>query len=110
MVNSKAITSHPLTEAHTIIHTVREEKSLERGDQLQPGMTVFMGLPFDEFSSFTRGPALAPPRIREALNSGSTCLCSEDGNDLGADPLRITAMAAARFLKEIVARRLEGDS
>jgi len=57
------------------------------GKQLQPGMAVVRGFPFDEYSSFMRGPALAPPRIREALNGGSTNLCSEDGNDLGADPL-----------------------
>lgn len=58
---------------------------MERGDQLQPGTAVVMGFPFDEYSSFMRGPALAPPLIREALNSDSTNLCSEDGNDLGVD-------------------------
>jgi len=59
---------------------------LETGEQLGPGMAVVMGFPFDEYSSFMCGPALAPPRIREALNTGSINMCSENGNDMGVDP------------------------
>ena len=44
-----------------------------------------LGVPFDEHSSFLKGPAKAPQRIREALRSGSTNLCVESGFDLGED-------------------------
>jgi arginase family enzyme len=47
--------------------------------KLQPGMVAVVGIPFDENSSFSRGPALAPKRIRKALNSGSANLCAEHG-------------------------------
>jgi arginase len=46
------------------------------------GKAVIMGVPFDANSSFLRGPALAPARIRAALRSGSMNLCIEDGRDL----------------------------
>jgi len=45
---------------------------------------VVIGVPLDENSSFLRGPALAPARIRAALGSGAMNLCIEDGDDLGA--------------------------
>lgn len=54
-------------------------------DELQPGMIAVVGVPWDENSSFLRGPALAPSRIREALNSGSMNLCAENGVDLGKE-------------------------
>ena len=44
-----------------------------------------LGIPFDGFSSFMKGAAEAPPKIRKALHSYSTNLCAEDGTDLGAD-------------------------
>jgi len=59
------------------------KSSLER---LAPRMVAVIGLPLDENSSFLRGPALAPPCIREALHSGASNLCAENGVDLGADP------------------------
>jgi arginase len=43
-----------------------------------------IGVPLDENSSFLRGPALAPARIRAALHAGSMNLTTEDGVDLGA--------------------------
>jgi arginase len=55
-------------------------------DTLKPGMVTLAGFPRDENSSFMRGAALAPPRIREALFSGSSNLCAENGTDLGAEP------------------------
>ncbi|MFQ5568491.1 MAG: agmatinase [Rhodothermales bacterium] len=55
-------------------------------DDLRPGTVAVLGLPTDENSSFMRGPALAPPRIRDALHSGSANLCSESGLDLSTDP------------------------
>jgi arginase len=55
-------------------------------DVLQPEMVTVVGIPYDENSSFMRGPALAPARIREVLHSGSANLCSEGGIDLGTEP------------------------
>ena len=40
---------------------------------------TIQGILFDEKSSYQRGPALAPPLIREALHSGSMNLFSENG-------------------------------
>ncbi len=42
-----------------------------------------IGIPFDENSSFRRGAALAPMRIREALFSESTNMWTEKSIDLG---------------------------
>ncbi|MEM7334810.1 MAG: agmatinase [Chloroflexota bacterium] len=47
-------------------------------------MTIhIIGIPSDESSSFMRGPAQAPPRIRQVLNWGSANMTSELGIDLG---------------------------
>jgi arginase len=54
--------------------------------ELRPGMLVVLGVPFDENSSFMRGAALAPSRIRAVLHAGSTNLCTEGGLDLSQDP------------------------
>jgi agmatinase len=43
-----------------------------------------IGIPFDGNSSFVRGAALAPPRIRQAFYSPSTNLFSENLTDLGS--------------------------
>lgn len=48
-------------------------------------MVAVVGIPSDENSSFLRGPALAPTRIREALLSGASNLCAENGTDLAQD-------------------------
>jgi arginase len=58
----------------------------ESFEALRPEMVTIVGIPYDENSSFMRGPALAPARIREALHSGSANLCSEGGIDLGTEP------------------------
>jgi arginase len=52
---------------------------------LQPGMVAVVGVPFDEHSSFLRGSALAPARIRHVLDSGETNWSAENGVDLGSD-------------------------
>lgn len=47
-------------------------------------MTVYvLGILSDESSSFMRGPALAPPRIRQMLHGGSLNMTTEQGVDLG---------------------------
>src|ERR1035437_6401296 len=51
-----------------------------------PGDTMnkiaFVGVAFDEFSSYLRGPAEAPAAIRRALTSDSSNSWSEDGMDV----------------------------
>jgi len=44
-----------------------------------------LGVAFDEFSSYKRGAALAPQRIREAFFCDSANLWTEDETDLGAE-------------------------
>lgn len=46
---------------------------------------ALIGLPYDENSSYMKGPALAPPLIREALHCQSTNRWTESGINLGAD-------------------------
>jgi agmatinase len=53
-----------------------------------PGKVIVVGVPFDANSSFLRGPALAPARIRAVLRSGSMNLCVEDGRDLDGPKAR----------------------
>jgi agmatinase len=53
---------------------------------LEPGTVCVVGMPTDESSSFMRGAALAPARIREVLYSGASNLCAEIGIDLAAEP------------------------
>jgi len=47
-----------------------------------PGSVALLGIPLDENSSYLRGPAHGPLRIREALFSGSTNAHAEDGTDV----------------------------
>lgn len=54
--------------------------------QLASGMVTVVGIPSDENSTFMRGPALAPARIREMLRTGAMNLCAENGIDLSAEP------------------------
>ncbi len=51
---------------------------------LADGDIAILGIPFDQNSSFRRGSALAPPRIREALFSDSANMWTENGIDLSA--------------------------
>ena len=42
-----------------------------------------LGIPYDANSSYLKGPALAPPLIRDAFNCDSSNNCAENGVDLG---------------------------
>jgi arginase len=55
-------------------------------EQLVPGTVAVLGMPTDENSTFLRGAALGPLRIREVLNAGSSNWCAESVRDLGAEP------------------------
>lgn len=52
-------------------------------ESLQRDTVIVIGIPLDENSSFLRGAALGPPRIREVLLSGSSNMSTELGIDLG---------------------------
>ncbi len=60
-----------------MITNMAREKGIKGGD-----ITV-VGIPFDKNSSYLRGPALAPRRIREALFCESSNMWTEDLIDLG---------------------------
>lgn len=51
----------------------------------RPGTVGILGVPFDANSSFRRGAAAGPGRIRQALHSSSANLCAENGLDLGQE-------------------------
>jgi agmatinase len=51
-------------------------------NQTIAGNVAVLGIPLDENSSFLRGAALAPPRIRQAMHSGSSHWTTELGIDL----------------------------
>ena len=51
-------------------------------DQLTPGSIALLGAPYDANSSYLRGAALAPSRIREALHSPGGNWSVETGGDL----------------------------
>jgi arginase len=48
----------------------------------QAARVTVLGIPWDEQSSFMRGAAGGPARIREALQDGSANMCTEHGRDL----------------------------
>ena len=54
-------------------------------NKIQPGAVVTVGIPFDDHSTFLKGAALAPQRIREALHSPSANMCTENIRDLGLE-------------------------
>lgn len=79
----------------------------------QPNARIgLLGVAFDANSSFQRGAALAPPRIRAAFFSDSANLWTENGVDLGAPGLFADAgdiaptQAAMPAATEQAARRL----
>jgi agmatinase len=84
---------------------------------LEPGSVAIVGVPSDENSTFLRGPALAPSRIREALQSGSSNMCAENEHDLGAEPrfrdlgdLELDSGASGlEQIEKTIARLLERD-
>jgi len=53
---------------------------------LPEGSVAIVGIPWDEKSSYLRGPAAAPGYIRQALYSSSTNTATESGSDLEDEP------------------------
>jgi arginase len=56
-----------------------------KAHSMEQDTIALVGIPWDENSSFMRGPAEAPPLIRAALFSDASGLQSESGIDLEAD-------------------------
>lgn len=54
---------------------------------MKAGMPVLIGIPFDGQSSYLRGAADAPPRIREALHCDASNSWTELGVDLGRNEI-----------------------
>ena len=54
--------------------------------QLTSGDIAVLGVPFDEYSSFMKGPANAPHKIREAFHSNSSNTSTENEIDLNVEP------------------------
>ena len=54
--------------------------------KIKPGAVAIVGIPFDENSSFIKGPASAPQIIRNALYSDSSNMSTESIIDLESDP------------------------
>jgi arginase len=79
-------------------------------------MVTILGIPFDENSSFLRGPALAPVKIREAFHSDSanyfteSCInlkdhpCVRDNGDIvfkpGANPMEVIESEVSVTLRQ----------
>jgi arginase len=55
--------------------------------ELMPDTVALIGIPFDEYSSFMRGPARAPAVIRQTLHNGASNLFAENGVNLDTHPL-----------------------
>ena len=53
---------------------------------MPPDTVALIGVPFDEYSSFLRGPAKAPAAIRRVLHNGASNLFAENGVDLDSHP------------------------
>jgi arginase len=83
---------------------------------LRPGTVVVIGVPSDDNSTFKRGAALAPSRIREVLHSGSSNMCTESLRDLSVEPgfqdlgdLELAnGLAGLKQIEQAVADFLEG--
>jgi arginase len=52
------------------------------GQKLTSKSVAVVGVPYDDNSTFMKGSAKAPPKIREAFDSDSTNKCTESGLDL----------------------------
>jgi arginase len=81
------------------------------------GKIAIIGFPLDAHSSFMKGPASAPPLIREAFHCESSNLWSETGFDLGGKDLIFdagdvdfaTEEDAFSAIRKAIARLLDDD-
>jgi arginase len=75
---------------------------------LPPDAVVMVGVPFDDFSSFLRGPAKAPALIRRALDDGASNRFAENGIDLDGHPCLFDLGDLALPPGEAAIREIEG--
>ncbi len=66
---------------------------------LKPSTVTILGIPLDKNSSFMKGAASGPSKIREKLHCGSTNLCAENGISL-EDNSRFIDLGDMRFTQE----------
>lgn len=59
---------------------------INHSEKLVSGSVAVVGIPFDAFSSYMHGSALAPAQIRKVMHSGACNLCSESGIELENRP------------------------
>lgn len=75
----------------TVVTIVRDIAAESPLTSLLLSPPCLIGLPYDASSSFLRGPALAPPRIREALRSPAGNSWTERLHDLSAPNVLLDA-------------------
>lgn len=86
-------------------------------DQIFPKSVAILGVPWDENSSFLRGPAQAPEHIREVLNDGASNLYCEAGVNLEAQAnlvdvgdLSFQSEKAVEQIEKAIASGLQGGA
>ncbi|HEY1676951.1 MAG TPA: agmatinase [Candidatus Sulfotelmatobacter sp.] len=79
-----------------------------------PGVPILVGIPFDAQSSYLRGPAGAPPKIREALACDASNSWTETEVDLGvagiyedAGDLQLNQQEAFAVIENALARLID---
>lgn len=65
---------------------MNSSKGISGHAAVAPNTIALIGIPFDEYSSFLRGPAKAPAAIRRVLHNGASNLFAENGIDLDGHP------------------------
>lgn len=65
---------------------MNSSKGISGPAAVAPNTIALIGIPFDEYSSFLRGPAKAPAAIRRVLHNGASNLFAENGIDLDGHP------------------------
>src|SRR5579864_405345 len=61
------------------------EFAFDRELQMKTSKPTLLGIPFDANSSYLRGPADAPPLIRQAFHCDSSNSSTESGIELGSE-------------------------
>lgn len=72
---------------YTLCFNQNSDSTMKNFDLINSASVVYLGIPYDDSSSFMKGPAKAPDKIREALYSGSSNLTAENGIDFEKDKI-----------------------
>ena len=106
---------HELPSRNLAPGSSRDDKSGSEGEKVSlDKMIAIAGIPWDENSSFLRGPSEAPPLIRAALFSEASGLRSESGIDFPPETLvdagdvpALTGRAMHAAIEEFIAALLD---